>query len=134
MPDLLKNMFNYNSLCQIGEAIQSVYNPFRVDEFLKAAMDETWEDLELKARVRRISMSLGKYLPSDYRETLAVLDKVVEDCPAGLFGILFPDFVEVYGQDESNWDLSINALERYTPYSSLEKKPENIPDLRDFNE
>lgn len=32
----------------------------------------------------------------------------------------FPDFVEVYGQDERHWDLSMAALERYTVFSSSE--------------
>ena len=29
-------------------------------------------------------------------------------------GMSFPDFVEVYGQDDANWDLSVNALAKYT--------------------
>lgn len=120
MPDLLKNMFNHESLREIALAIQSVYPSFQVDEFLKTTMDETWDDLELKARVRKISMSLGKYLPVEYSEALVILNKVVEGCPSGFSGIFFPDFVEVYGQDEGNWDLSINALERYTSHSSSE--------------
>jgi 3-methyladenine DNA glycosylase AlkC len=32
----------------------------------------------------------------------------------------FNDFVEVYGQDEKNWDLSINAFEKYTMLWSAE--------------
>ena len=120
MADLLKNMFNPKSLNEIAAAIRSVYPAFQAEEFVGSTMDETWDDLELKARVRKINISLGTYLPADYREALAVLDQVIADCPSGLFGILFPDFVEVYGQDEENWDLSIAALERYTTYSSSE--------------
>jgi len=36
------------------------------------------------------------------------------------FCMYFPDFVEIYGQDEANWDISIAALERYTPHCSSE--------------
>jgi len=36
------------------------------------------------------------------------------------FAWFFPIFVEVFGQDEADWDLSMGALERYTPYSSSE--------------
>lgn len=120
MAELLKDMYNYDSLSQIARKIESVYLPFQADEFLKSTMDQSWDELELKARVRKISSNLGKYLPADYREALAVLDQVVSTCSSSFFGILFPDFVEVYGQDETNWDLSIGALERYTPYSSSE--------------
>ena len=120
MPEPLKNMYNHNSLREIALIIQSIHASFQVDEFLKSVMDETWGDLELKARVRKISISLGKYLPSDYREALAIIDKVVSICPPGFLGIFFIDFVEVYGQDETDWDLSISALERYTIYWSSE--------------
>ena len=77
MAELLKNMFNYYTLSEVGRTIQAVYPSFPVEEFLASTMDETWEDLELKARVRKISMSLGKYLPADYNEALGVLDRVV---------------------------------------------------------
>lgn len=119
MPDLLKNMFNHDSLRELALAIQSVYSSFQVDGFLKSTMDKTWDSLELKARGRQISMNLRKYLPEDYREAISILDKVIinHDGP-GRF--CFPDFVEVYGQDEKNWDISINALERYTQYVSSE--------------
>lgn len=120
MPELLKNMYNYKSLHKLALDIQSVYNSFPVDEFLKSTMDEMWESLALKARVRKISMCLGKHLPAVYQETLAILDKVVANYPDGFFGTFFPDFIELYGQDDTNWDLSINALERYTAYSSSE--------------
>lgn len=120
MAGLLKDMYNHRSILELAMTIQSVYPPFQVDVFLNATMDESWERLELKARVRKISSCMGRYLPTDYKEALAILDQVVDRCSSGFFGILFPDFVEVYGQDEENWDLSMGALERYTPYSSSE--------------
>ena len=120
MADLLKNMFNPESIRDIALAIQSVYKTFQVDEFLKSTIDETWNDLELKARGRKISINLGKYLPANYGKALTIIDKVVESHSEGFLGFVFPDFIEVYGQDEINWDLSISALERYTVFWSSE--------------
>ncbi|HFL3259586.1 TPA: DNA alkylation repair protein [Clostridioides difficile] len=117
MPELLKNMYNRESLYEVAVAIQSVYNSFKVDKFIKSTMDETWNNLELKARCRKISMSLGMYLPEDYNEALSILEKSVTGF---YFAFFFPDFVEVYGQDDINWDLSISALERNTEYWSSE--------------
>ena len=117
MSDLLKDMFNKKSLGEVAAAIKAVYEPFETDEFLKTTMDETWPDLELKARGRKITTSLGQYLPQDYKAALAILEKAVSNCPAAYF---FPDFVEVYGQDEENWDLSVGALARNTVYWSSE--------------
>jgi len=119
MADLLKNKLNHESLLEFALIIQSAYNAFQVDEFLKSTMDETWDDLELKARGRQITMNLGKYLPADYSAAISIIDEIVAKCN-WFFCILFPDFVEVYGQDELNWDISIAALERYTQYSSSE--------------
>ncbi|MCD2493105.1 DNA alkylation repair protein [Lacrimispora sp. NSJ-141] len=124
MPELLKNKyFNYNSLHELAVRTEAVYHPFPADTFVSDIMDETWDALELKARIRRIAAHLGKYLPSDYEQALGIIDKVLADYPEGYHDntlIYFPDFVEVYGQDERHWDLSMSALERYTAYSSSE--------------
>ena len=77
------------------------------------------DDLELRARGRQISVNLGKYLPTDYRAAISVIDKAITSCD-GFMCAVFPDFVEVYGQDDTNWGLSIGALERYTQYASSE--------------
>ena len=122
MPDLLKNIYNHESLRELALDIQSVYKPFPADEFLKSTMDETWNSLELKDRINRISTNLGKYLPADYGTAIGIIDKVIVNYDNWLdgFGFFFPTFVEIYGQDEKNWDISIAALERYTPYASSE--------------
>jgi len=120
MADLLKNMYNHDSLHKLALDMKSVYSPFPVDEFMKSVMDKSWNNLELKGRMRQISVNLGKFLPTDYSEAIHIIDKVVRNYDDGFWGIFFPDFVEVFGQDEVNWDVSIAALERYTRYSSAE--------------
>ena len=122
MPDLLKNMYNYEYLNKLSIEIQSVYDPFKVDEFVKSIMDSTWESLELKGRCRQITVNLGKYLPDNYAEAIGVIDKVIVNQGSWLdgFALFFPEFVEVYGQGKADWDISIAALERYTPHASAE--------------
>ena len=123
MPDLLKNMYNYESLRKLALDIQSAYDGFPAEAFLQSTMDESWDSLELKARGRQISTNLRKYLPADYHAAISIIDKVVMNYGTwldGVFGVIFPDFVEAFGQDEINWDISIKALERYTVYASAE--------------
>jgi len=117
--ELLKNMYNRDSLSAFAAQIKAVHEPFKADEFLNSIMDETWDSLELKGRGRQITANLGKFLPSDYPAALKILNQVVHK-QNGFFGIIFPDFVETYGQGEEYWDLSIAALELYTRYSSSE--------------
>ena len=122
MPEPLKNLLNHELLRKVACDIQSVYPPFQVDEFLKSTMDETWNDLELKDRTYKIAVNLGACLPADYKTAISIIDKIVMNYGTWLEGFswFFPTFVEIYGQDEANWDISIAALERYTPYSSSE--------------
>jgi len=122
MPELIKNLLSQELIHKVASDIKSVYSPFSVDEFSKSIMDDTWADLELKDRIYRISVNLGKYLPEDYSTAIGIIDKVIVHCGTWLdgFGWFFPVFIEVYGQDEANLDTSIAALKRYTPYSSSE--------------
>ena len=118
----LKNILNHKLLSEIARDIQSVYNPFQIDAFLKSTMDETWDSLELKDRSYKITLNLGKYLPQDYGTAIGIIDKVVMNYGTWLDGTawFFTIFVELFGQDEKDWDISISALERYTPYASSE--------------
>lgn len=124
MPELMKDRYyNSNTLHELAMYMKAVYPTFPAGDFVDSIMDETWIALELKARMRRITINLGKRLPSDYEQALGILDKVIANYPVGIVdsGLLFfPDFVEVYGQDERHWDLSMAALARYTPYSTAE--------------
>lgn len=124
MPELMKDKFyNDKSVHELAFRIQAVYPLFQTDDFVSGIMDETWNELELKARMRRIAENLGKYLPADYEQALVIIDQVLAGYPEGHndFSLMyFPDFVEVFGQDECHLDLSIAALERYTSSSSSE--------------
>jgi len=119
MAELWKDKINRESLYEFASSIKSEYSSFQVDEFVKSIMDETWDSLELMDRGRQICKGLGKYLPADYKEALDIIDKViVKHSSLEIFCI--PNFIEVFGQDEKNWDLSIAAMERYTQYASCE--------------
>jgi 3-methyladenine DNA glycosylase AlkC len=121
-PDFFKSSLNRELLQKLALDLQSVYHPFQVDEFISSIMDKTWDDTELKDRVYRIAVNMGKYLPADYKTAIGIIDRVVMNYGTWLngFGWFFPAFVELFGQDEHHWDISMAALARYTPYSSSE--------------
>ena len=91
MAELLKNRYNDRSIRELALRMKAVYQPFRVDDFVDGIMDETWDGLALKARMRRITVNLGKHLPNDYEQALGIIDKVVAGYPAG-----FNDFTLMY--------------------------------------
>jgi len=122
MAEPLKNYYNRDFLSGVACDIQSVYEPFDVEAFLETTADKTWDALELKDRAYRIATNLGKYLSADFGAAISVIDKVVMNYGTWLDGTgwFFPLFVELFGQDECNWDISMGALERYTRYASSE--------------
>jgi len=122
MPEPFKNMFNLKVIRKLATDIQSVHGSFPADEFVKSTVDETWENLELKERVLKVTVNLRKFLPADYKEAISIIDKVVMNYGSWLEGTgwFFPFFVELYGVDEENWDISMGALELYTQYASAE--------------
>jgi 3-methyladenine DNA glycosylase AlkC len=119
MAEPLKAMYNEQFLHDFGEKIRSVHSVFDTDAFVISAMAEPWDTLELKARMRRITETLGSHLQLPYEEALAILFAITEDC-VGFPYLIFPDFVEVFGQGAEHWELSMQALERFTPKSSAE--------------
>ena len=123
MSELLKNRYHYESIHELALRVKAVYPSFLEEDFVKSVMNGAWERLELKARMRQISVNLGRYLPDDYEQAIDVLYKVAAGYPEGYNDftfMYFPDFVEVYGQEERYWDLSMAALESFTILSSSE--------------
>ncbi|WP_215114756.1 DNA alkylation repair protein [Exiguobacterium sp. s70] len=115
----LKEVYHEDFLLGFGRRIQSVYPSFDIQAFVASIVDESWEALALKGRMRRISTKLGEYLPQNYESAIDVLVEIADDC-VGFPYLFFPDFVEVYGQAEEHWERSMSALELFTQKSSSE--------------
>lgn len=119
MAEPLKNIYNEAFLEQFAQKINESFPLFPSDKFTSSVLDDQWEELALKARMRKITYSLGRFLPEAYEEAIQILLHVNKFC-VGFPYLILPDFVEVYGQDEEHWDLSMEALEQFTAHSSAE--------------
>lgn len=119
MAEPLKAIYNETFLRQFSDKIYTVLDVFDREGFIADVINESWEELELKARMRRITEALGRYLPMRYEEALDVLFAIDETC-IGFPYLFFPDFVAAHGQSEEHWELSMKALERFTQRSSSE--------------
>lgn len=76
MPVLMKDKYyNYDSLHDLASRIKAVFPSFQENDFVDHIMNETWDALELKARMRQITINLGKYLPPDYKQALGIIDQ-----------------------------------------------------------
>ncbi|MGO4547677.1 DNA alkylation repair protein [Paenibacillus sp. 2TAB23] len=119
MAEPLKAMYDGFFLERFAALVKTAWNPFNESEFVEHVRDGNWEQLELKARARKITEALGAALPQSYGDALAVLYLIDEKC-TGLPYIFFSDFVEIYGMEPHNWDLSLAALTRFTERSTAE--------------
>lgn len=119
MAEPLKAIYNEAFLRDFGHKIRSRHSDFDIEEFISLVMAEPWDDLELKKRMRRITETLGSCIQLPYEKALEILFAITEDC-VGFPYLIFPDFVEVYGQREEHWELSMKALETFTAKSSAE--------------
>lgn len=119
MAEQMKNMYSEEFLNKLSERIAAAYKEFETKRFIETVLDEDWEDLSLKARMRKIAETLGKFLPGEYSDALQILFAVDAHC-TGFEYTIFSDFVEVYGQSDGHWEISMEALEKFTKLSTSE--------------
>jgi 3-methyladenine DNA glycosylase AlkC len=118
MADKLKHIFfTKDSINQLADYISITYSEFERNKFVKLIYDDHWESLELKAKMRHVAICLHTCLPRDYKKSIEILTEIAPFIK-GFEGMVFPDFVELYGLDY--WEISLKALKEFTKYSSSE--------------
>ncbi|PAE06828.1 hypothetical protein CHI12_14595 [Terribacillus saccharophilus] len=119
MAEPLKAMYTKDFLEGFASKVKQAHNDFDELKFVDKVMDADWEGLELKGRIRRISLVLGSFLPESYPEALGILLAIQDQCE-GFPYLFFPDFVEVFGLEPEHEEISLHALEQFTKRSTAE--------------
>ncbi|RBQ28999.1 DNA alkylation repair protein [Aliarcobacter vitoriensis] len=117
MAELLKDLYSKEFIEKLTDKFLNVYPKFEKEKFINTIFDSSWANLELKARMRYIAITLDKFLPFSYKEQIDILKEVKKDF-FGLEAMIFQDFVEIFGLDD--FETSIKALEAFTIKSSSE--------------
>ena len=117
MAEQLKHMYSKHFVESLAAEFARNTKAFDAKKFTAAVLNKDWENRELKDRMHHITHQLHKHLSLDYDKQLLVLDKVAPKF-GGFAGTIFPNFVEQFGMEQEQ--LSMEALKRYTPYSSSE--------------
>ncbi|QLI76335.1 DNA alkylation repair protein [Bacillus pumilus] len=113
----LKHVYNELFIQELAEKLAQASSGFDAERFKRLVFQEDWQQLELKGRMRRVTESMHACLPQNYEKTIEVLRQAAPHF-SGLSALVFPDYVETYGL--ANWDISIKALEFFTPFSTSE--------------
>jgi 3-methyladenine DNA glycosylase AlkC len=116
-PEPLKNLLSYEFVGQLTKAFKKADANFDSAKFQKSCIDQSWNEKELKQRIRHISKTIHDFLPYNYKKQIEILLKVAPQF-GGLPSLVFPDFVEVYGLADVNTSLA--ALEVLTQLSTAE--------------
>ena len=117
MAEQLKNLYSKEFIKKLANRLFLAFTNFEKEDFINTIFDISWQNLELKQRMRHIAITLNKYLPLSYKKQLEILKEVKKDF-TGLEAMIFQDFVEVFGLDD--FDESMKALEVFTQDSSSE--------------
>lgn len=124
MPEPLKYLYNESFLKGLSRAVKKQYPTFDEKAFTASVFDKSWEEKELKQRMRHIATTLHSFLPQDFKKASAILVNVITDIgkdeKQGMnFGyMLFPDFIEQYGIND--YETSVKAFEEITKVTSAE--------------
>lgn len=124
MAEPLKNLYNplfFEALCP---ALHQHVPAFNKKRFLHNVFDTEWPDLELKQRVRKVTVALNQFMPDDFPEAASIITRLsnairsTEGVKISFAYIFLPDYIELYGQNHV--DESIAALEEITQLVSAE--------------
>ncbi len=117
MAEPLKEIYTREVVAALGAAVARADAHFDAGAFHAAVFDRTWPQRELKDRMHHIARLLYAGMSGEYEQRIT---RLMQICPPfrGLPYLLFPDIVEQFGLD--HWDLSMRALETFTPLCSSE--------------
>jgi 3-methyladenine DNA glycosylase AlkC len=118
MPEPFKNIFSVSMVKELSRRIRPLDSGFDAGAFTKFALDG-FDKLELKERVTRIALALGRGLSGDFRTNTKTLLQVKDKFP-DLKGLVFPEYVAIFGLKNKYFDFSMDALSLFTIGSSSE--------------
>ncbi len=79
MAEPLKNVYTKQYIENLAIKIKENYEEFDTHNFINSIFDDSWESLELKARMRHIAINLNNHLPLSYEKQLEILKIVSKD-------------------------------------------------------
>ncbi len=118
----LKEFYNQDFLQKLAIELAKYDQKFPTKKFLTIPIAQ-WSELELKQRMRFISLRIHKFLSEkNFPKQLEILKKtantIQKDKNSQLTLIIFPDFIEVFGRE--HFQISMRAFEFFTEFGSAE--------------
>lgn len=118
----LKDLYTKEFIHDLADKAHGLYKPFDKKGFISGVLDKQWKSRELKNRMRHITLNLRQHLPDNFKKSsgiicaLAPLFKKHE--AHGLITMTFPDYIEMFGQDDPK--IALPTLAKLTQHSTAE--------------
>jgi len=118
MTELLKeSIYSKDNVKTLSQIIKKHYSKFNQQKFMEKIFTNKWERLELKKRMRHITIVIKSEIKENYKSSIKILNKVSKEY-SGFASMVLPDYVELYGLE--HFEISIKALKEYTSCCSSE--------------
>ena len=122
MAEALKHVYSPDYITTLANQLSAIASSFDRKAFVDCVFDDQWDDRELKARMRHVSLCFHQFLPADFAKATKRLRQIADLERPGKYRSLadmcFPDFVQVYGLEDP--DISFPALAHLSCFSSSE--------------
>jgi 3-methyladenine DNA glycosylase AlkC len=125
MPSSLKDLYSQEFFTCFGEKAQKCIPGFVLQEYLDLTMDNSWQNLELKQRMRKAAISLRPFMPHDFQENFLVYNNLILEIMSdnsvqysGLLYMFLAEYIEVFGIDYPK--IALKMMEILTPLASCE--------------
>ena len=132
MREPVKNIYNEQFFNGFAKALKCVMDDFDETKFFSQIFDDEWEDKGIKQRVEHTTITLQKFLPSDYKSAIAKILELINHIKETEYWVSVKNtqfglsleysflsyFVEQYGLDD--YETSIRAIEEITQFTSCE--------------
>ncbi|MCO5113478.1 MAG: DNA alkylation repair protein [Bdellovibrionaceae bacterium] len=113
----LKNSIDPHFVGQLSQELRKHCSLFDGTAFKKTTLHKQWSQLELKQRIETVARNIHAHLSLTYPQQIDVLMKVAPQFQ-GLQGLVFPEFVSLFGLQ--NEKTSLKALKFFTHFSTSE--------------
>jgi len=113
----LKYCYNETFVNKLNNLILKQDSQFNNKQFSLDVFNDSWDNLELKQRMRHITQCLNKHLKGSYSDKIDLL-KPVSIHFDSYDAMFFSDFVEQFGLND--FDISMQAMHHFTQYCTAE--------------
>jgi len=124
MPEPLKNLYSKSFIDELTVVLFETISRFNKKEFIRKIFDKTWDEKELKQRMRHITLTIHQFLPENFSKSSKIIIEITKNYirkkgqGLSFLHMFLPEYIELFGIN--NFTESVKAFEQVTKFTSAE--------------